>query len=117
MQAHRQRQAVVGRIDPVKDVIVKRIGRNDAALRQALLQQPLLQAGNKAAKNIPCAEMNPHRRGFRGRAHGVPVIAGQPDLCRFPRLPVAQTGVTQLHRSSSFARCCPFWMASHRPLR
>ena len=77
-------QVVIGGVDLVDDVVVEGVRRDDAAVGQPLVEQPLLQRRDEPAENVARAEMHPHRVGFGGGGHGGVVESGQPDAQFLP---------------------------------
>ena len=96
-QGNHQGQGVVRNVDPVDDLPVPRLRGNDAPVRQSLVQQPLLQARDKAPEDIARAEMHPYRILFCRADHLLTVIPGQSDFRLLPGSRVSQPFICQLH--------------------
>ena len=70
--------------DLVDDVVVEGVGCDDAAVGQTLVQQTLLQGGDKAAEDVAGAEVDPDGMLLGGGGHGGVVKCGQLDAQLFP---------------------------------
>ncbi len=96
-QGYHQGHAVEGGINLVDNAVVKSIGGGDAAVYQPLLQQVLLEFGDKAPEDVARAEVDPNRVTIRFGAHGLPVERRQPDSRLLPGSPVLDALMTQFH--------------------
>ena len=74
------------------------------AVGQALVQQFLLQRGNKAAEDVACAEVYPDRVFLGGGGHGRMVELGQLDAQLFPLGFLIDDG-RGIHLHSGFLLC------------
>ena len=95
-------QVVERGVDFVNDVVVEGVGGDDTAVSQTLVQQALLQGGNKAAEDVACAEVDPDGVFLGGGGHGGVVELGQLNAQLFPLgfLVYDRSGI-HLHNGSS----------------
>ena len=84
VQGDVHRQVVIRGVDLVDDVVVEGVGCDDAAVGQTLIQQTLLQGGDKAAEDVAGAEVDPDGMLLGGGGHGGVVKCGQLDAQLFP---------------------------------
>ena len=77
-------QVVIRGVDLVDDVVVEGVGRDDAAIGQALVQQALLQGGDETAENVAGAKVDPNRMLLGSGSHGGMVKGGQLNAQLFP---------------------------------
>ena len=84
VQGDIHRQIVIRGVDLVDDVVVEGVGCDDAAVGQTLVQQTLLQGGDKAAEDVAGTEVDPDGMLLGGGGHGGVVKCGQLDAQLFP---------------------------------
>ena len=84
VQGDIHRQVVIRGVDLVDDVVVEGVGCDDAAVGQTLVQQTLLQGGDKAAEDVAGTEVDPDGMLLGGGGHGGVVKCGQLDAQLFP---------------------------------
>ena len=94
-------QAVERIVDSGDNLVIKGIRRDDAAVSQAFIQQPLLQGGDEAAEDIARAEVHPDRVLLRCVRHGLHVKLRHSDAHLLPRSAVRERGTIHFHDSSS----------------
>ena len=104
VQGDHHGQVVEGGVDLVDDVVIEGVGGDDSAVGQALVQQFLLQCGNKAAEDVACAEVYPDRVFLGGGGHGRMVELGQLDAQLFPLGFLIDDG-RGIHLHSGFLLC------------
>ena len=96
-QRDQQAEVVIGAVGVLHDLIVKGLGGVEAALRQALLDEGLLEHGVKGAKEAAGTKVDPGGGLFRGVVHILPVKFRQGDPGGLPGGPVLNALVAQLH--------------------
>ena len=85
-------------VDLVDHFIVERVARDYAGLREPLVQEPLRERADEAAKDVARTEVNPLGRFCRRLAHSGDVELGKRDAGSSPSVLFVQYGINiQLH--------------------